>query len=504
MRGLTVVFIVVALAVVASATPNPDFRTHDVNLVWLTVTNWGMFGDDGDMPGAVGGEFPNGSGVTNIFQGALWIGGYQSGWANPRVSVACDGWEHVSEMWEAGGDTVVPMSNDPLSPFYDPSAIADLEYHTHYQDTLTDPVYVPPDPFDGYHLPLGLEIYQHSYSWVNVDSQDFVLIVYDIHNISGVELTGLYVGLYYDGDVFHASENPSQGAQDDLSGFRSDCFGNGVTAGYVVDNDGNPVGGVFGPTSATSCVGIAFLEMPVPWGIPILNWWVSNTNEDWDWGPVMIGNDTTWDGTPEGDIRKYQVLSNGEQDYDQVYADSVFPGWMDPMAMGVPDPSQIADGYDARFLMSNGPFDLLPGDSTRLVMVVAGGTDFHTDPTVWPPDPTTWDFTNWCNTILVSQGIVDVHEQGGASLPTRLALHPAHPNPFNPTTTLSFDLPNASDVHLEVFDVLGRRVAVLVEGQMPAGSHEVSWDASGVASGVYFARLSADGAAVSRKVVLLK
>jgi hypothetical protein len=65
-----------------------------------------------------------------------------------------------------------------------------------------------------------------------------------------------------------------------------------------------------------------------------------------------------------------------------------------------------------------------------------------------------------------------------------------HPNPFNPVTTLSFTLPEAATVSLTVLDELGKEVAVLVQGSFAPDLHETTWNASNVASGVYFARLT--------------
>ena len=68
-----------------------------------------------------------------------------------------------------------------------------------------------------------------------------------------------------------------------------------------------------------------------------------------------------------------------------------------------------------------------------------------------------------------------------------------HPNPFNPATRIAFTLPEAADVRLEVYDVLGRRVAVLVSERRQAGQHTVDFDATGLAGGVYISRLNPVG-----------
>ncbi|HEU4365733.1 MAG TPA: S8 family serine peptidase [Candidatus Krumholzibacteria bacterium] len=79
-----------------------------------------------------------------------------------------------------------------------------------------------------------------------------------------------------------------------------------------------------------------------------------------------------------------------------------------------------------------------------------------------------------------------------------------YPNPFNPRTTISFTLAAESLVRLDVFDVTGRRVAALMDGVKGAGRHAVDFEASSLASGVYFYRLNAGGVVAQRKMVLLK
>ncbi len=78
------------------------------------------------------------------------------------------------------------------------------------------------------------------------------------------------------------------------------------------------------------------------------------------------------------------------------------------------------------------------------------------------------------------------------------------PNPFNAATALSFKLPDASQIKLAVYDIMGREVAALAEGWYPAGAHYAEWDASAMASGVYFARLEAKSTVQIRKLLLLK
>ena len=90
------------------------------------------------------------------------------------------------------------------------------------------------------------------------------------------------------------------------------------------------------------------------------------------------------------------------------------------------------------------------------------------------------------------------------SAPMNFALYPAHPNPFNAATALSFQLPVASAIQLQVLDVSGRQVMSLINGWRNAGKHEVTFDAVDLSSGVYLVRLAAGDFMLTQKVVLMK
>jgi len=92
----------------------------------------------------------------------------------------------------------------------------------------------------------------------------------------------------------------------------------------------------------------------------------------------------------------------------------------------------------------------------------------------------------------------------GAGLPESYALSQNYPNPFNPSTEINFDLPVASKVSLVIYNVLGQEVETLVNKDMEAGSHTVTWDASNYSSGVYFYRISAEKFSETKKMMMLK
>lgn len=88
--------------------------------------------------------------------------------------------------------------------------------------------------------------------------------------------------------------------------------------------------------------------------------------------------------------------------------------------------------------------------------------------------------------------------------PIFFALHQNYPNPFNPQTVIRYQLPFPSRVSLKVYNVLGREVAALVDGEMNPGEHHVSWDAARYPGGIYFYRLSANNFVETKKLVLVK
>jgi hypothetical protein len=92
----------------------------------------------------------------------------------------------------------------------------------------------------------------------------------------------------------------------------------------------------------------------------------------------------------------------------------------------------------------------------------------------------------------------------GNSLPDEISLSQNYPNPFNAQTTIEFALLRASGVHLEAFDILGRKVASLFEGFQTAGRHRVVWDAGGLSSGIYFYRLHGNGSSEIKRCMLMK
>jgi len=98
--------------------------------------------------------------------------------------------------------------------------------------------------------------------------------------------------------------------------------------------------------------------------------------------------------------------------------------------------------------------------------------------------------------------IVDASVDVG--IPQDYNLSANFPNPFNSTTRLNYDLPENTNARIQVFDLSGRLVTTLINGKYEAGHHQVTWDATGLSTGIYLVLMKAGEYEAVRKVTLLK
>jgi hypothetical protein len=372
--------------------PNAQLLVHLEPNINLSVTNYGMMGPYGivgpdtvwpgeTIPGAM---FPAGSDLDYLYFGAIWIGAeidtidqYGNPILDTLVSVGTDGWwGNVMELFP---------EEAPGGGMWREEEMADEEIYGVFYDTC-EGSFVVPDPNDQRpHIPLGLKITQHSFAWSSPGYNDFIIIDYVIENILSRYLHNVWVGIYWDGDVFHYQNNPFYGLTDDICGYL-DFNGRGI--GWLADNDGDPnytnEPSYYDYRSPLGVLGLTLLGSSTPGLQTNFNWWISNINSNFDWGPQLIENYTgpfpgNGRGTPGGDKAKYRVMSNGEHDYGQIWCDLPVwenNGWI-PRS---PQSQNLADGYDAKYLISFGPFDLPAGEAETLTVAVIGGSRFHTDP----------------------------------------------------------------------------------------------------------------------------
>lgn len=375
-------------------TPQYETCTHRYNNLYLTISNMGFMGamnesyyDCETNSAAPGCEFPAGTQLDYLYATGLWIGAIVG--EDTLVSTGWDGWQYIYEMWpcaapECGLDK---RSTRPADPAYSDSAVSDLDYIAVYTDTLTSTNWVDAD-WDGMrHNPLNIKIEQNSYSWSVDYTEDFILIDYQITNIGLKKLQNVYLGLQVDGDVSHKVR--ARGAwTDDICGFREtypsqfgDEFLDTIDFAWIADNDGDPSEDeLFDYQSVLGLTGVRVMRTPGKLTSVAFNWWTSNSNPAFDWGPMLEATARNFGtgglGTPEGDRAKYYIMSNGEQDYDQIFAaeDYTSLGWLPP---GGGTPLEIARGGDARYLLSTGPFEINVGETLPLTIAYVGGEEFH-------------------------------------------------------------------------------------------------------------------------------
>ena len=233
-------------------------------------------------------------------------------------------------------------------------------------------------------------------------------------------------------------------------------------------------------------------------------------------GPMRLGGDTSYCNSEWGFSTEYDLSAlSASADVDSAsmvinllsYNQDLQVGVFTYSANGVP---VLLNRYDLTaenaqllFTANMGPLlRLAVGDAVRQAVIDGKARiGFFFAPVPWALDtdnlvtvsgtatPVPPTLTVW---TAAATGLQD------HNLPIVMTLEQNHPNPFNPRTTIRLDLPAAGTVRLAVYDIAGRLVRVLVEGEIPAGSHEAVWDgrdASGrsVPSGSYLARLVAGG-----------
>jgi len=181
---------------------------------------------------------------------------------------------------------------------------------------------------------------------------------------------------------------------------------------------------------------------------------------------------------------------------DKFIVDVVFSKASNPIAAGGFVDSNDVLSYQ-EFVVNMTYFSSDVPDTAFITMTMVGpnGPDVHVGSVMLVDD------------ISLSDVATSVEERGNQR-PQAFGLQ-NYPNPFNPQTTISYFLPQSSPVRLEVFNLLGQPVRILVDGEQSAGSHSVSWDGTDnqgnpLTSGIYFYRLQSRGHAEVNKMLLLK
>jgi hypothetical protein len=201
----------------------------------------------------------------------------------------------------------------------------------------------------------------------------------------------------------------------------------------------------------------------------------------------------TWSFRTLGQLPGAVTLLTPAQDFS-VALDSVLFSWRN----AVPSTRYWMEiGLDSLFVVK-----LVDSTVTDTVKSVRGLLKDHTYWwKVWGGIADAWGpFSETRRFVYLGPAGVD----GDKEFPTVFALGANYPNPFNPSTILTFSLPAAGEVRIEVYSMLGECVATLVDEIRTAGNHAVTFNASGLASGTYFTRMSVQGKTLTRRILLLR
>jgi hypothetical protein len=190
--------------------------------------------------------------------------------------------------------------------------------------------------------------------------------------------------------------------------------------------------------------------------------------------------------------------------------------------LDTPVPLNSGDDFMVYLYLSHGghPFDrtsdvpVLLGAAYRTIVESSAqpGESFYFNGAEWIdfytfdiPNYPQWNgTTNFCMKALTTERTATGFQQQPQTVPEAYALEQNYPNPFNPATTIEFSLPTSQHVTITVYNISGQEVIKLVEKAYAAGTHQYRWDASSVASGIYYYRIVAGDFVSTRKAILMK
>ena len=353
--------VLVLFAASSSAVPRKEM-TANVGIIGLTITNLGYVGNGFTVPTQPSGEYPLNSNVEHIFRGGLWVGArmadgsiHVSTGAQDVSNLAAG--DEIREFVDSAAlaDTVKVWSNTQNARNFNPAALATQHIEAVFDDYATIE--------SGNHRPLGVKVVLRALAWGSPYADDFVILDYRIINISGSELSDVYIGYWTDTTVGNTTINNPYDSSAGLPWNYYDDVNGGWRPGDVEDDpgiwmmyerDADGDNGMATSWIATRLLGANPAAAPADELPPV-------SYNSWRFRDVPNQDNTYFDEAEGREmIGKYQIMGNGDFDVDE-------PGTQEPN-FSVPS--------DWMGLLSTGPFPYLaPGDTLQVTFAVVGGAD---------------------------------------------------------------------------------------------------------------------------------
>lgn len=275
---------------------------------------------------------------------------------------------------------------------------------------------------------LGIETSLYTYAYSDKTDADFIILKYVLKNKSSANIAGLCAGLFFDWDIASSSSN------------------------YASWDSDNKFGYVY--SKGSTYVGTALLS-------------------------------------PYGSKGFYAIDNSGSSGIGIYGGFSKANKWLCLSSGIFNEIASYRSSGDVSYLISGGPYDILPGAEQEVTFAIAAGNNQ----------------TELVQAINRSRSVYKSLPSGvekEAETPLSFSLGRNYPNPFNPSTRINFSIDEEGEGSLSVYDILGRQVAVLKSGLMRPGSYEAVWNSAGMASGIYIYRLIQNGRSLSRRMCLIK
>jgi len=471
-----------------------DNRWMQANDMNMPLMNNGIFGQKVSI--YAGFYWPSGyPNETYIFGAGTWVGGRYRSDTNPSVYdtfVTCGydtrngGSEFIQGLLPnddpSNPDEKIYFSSDADWPLEnsigEDSVISILDSYYTYNDYDTTHHFVSEN------LPLDISIIEQTYAFTGYLKDDILFFVINIIlDTSKDTLHGAFVGICADCDI----GNEALAAANDLCGFDIER-----NMAFQWQNDPES-----GWAHFPGRIGFKFLQGPVSNGIDTVHYFI-NPYDSLKTDSIVIGpNDTigmtsfkifTLAVDPSNKNERYEIMSG----YDYLLLNDSFPEESyRPFDVDKFGPS------DKRFLLSSGPFNLIPGDTAKIIFAVLMGEDSSA-------------LNMAANKVqeIYDNGMQSVKEKVN-STSIKLDIKAIKNNIFEDNVDLEYSIEKDGNVNIDIYDKCGRLIKKLINTDVNAGYHRISWngrDDNGkkLVNGIYFVMIKSSGKIKNTKVMLIK